>query len=89
MKVEKSINPKVNSAVAVIFVILILVMFFSFINKTTEKTSNNYSQLTSAGLQPEEVTNCTQIIEQCGFSNYSIEQDTSLDEVDGERNSRF
>ena len=67
-----------------------LILFIAFIglmiNATTKNTSNNYSQLKSVGINSEEITNSLDVIDQCGFSNYTIEKDSSLDELDGKRN---
>lgn len=69
-----------------IALILFIAIIGFMINATTKNTSNNYSQLKSTGINSEEITNILDIIDQCGFSNYTIEKDSSLDELDGKRN---
>ena len=85
-----AVNQKKKTKITGIGPGIALILFIAFIglmiNATTKNTSNNYSQLKSAGINSEEITNSLDVIGQCGFSNYTIEKDSSLDELDGKRN---
>ncbi|MCI9246874.1 MAG: zinc ribbon domain-containing protein [Clostridia bacterium] len=72
-----------------IILILVIVLIGFFINMTTKKTDNNYSQFISLGITSEKIRNIFAIIEQCGFVNYEIEKDNSLDNLEEKRNNRL
>ena len=78
----------VTGIIPAIVLIIIFVLFFVFINLSSNKSDTNYSNL--KGFMPtENITNTLSIIRQCGITNYELTRDDSLDGLDGENTLGF
>lgn len=85
-KNQNKSTKKIGVIPAIIAILFMLFIFGSFINMTMETATKNHSQLSNTGISSNEISNSVDILQQCGFSNYKIEKDTSLDELEGKRN---
>lgn len=81
-------NAKITGIIPGIILIIALVLFFSLINFSTNKSEENYAELKDY-MKTEDIQNTLNILTECGFTNYSLSRDDSLDNLDGENTLGF
>ena len=81
-------NGKITGIIPGLVLIIFLIIFFIFINSSTNKSEENYSVLKDY-MEAEEIKNSLNILTECGFTNYSLSRDDSLDNLDGENTLGF
>lgn len=76
-------NKSLTGIIPGIVLILVLIVFFMFINKSTNKSSSNYNVLKDY-MSADNIKTTLSLITECGISNYDIVRDDSLDTLDGD-----
>ena len=82
------VGKSLTGIIPVIVIILLIVGAGVLMNSSTKKSSSNYNALKDY-MSPDEIKSTLAIITNCGITNYDIERDDSLDELDGENTLGF
>lgn len=79
-KTKNKKKTKITGIVPGIVLIIGLIIVFSLISNSTKTIDSNYSVLKTY-ISPEEFSNINSIITKCGFTNYNITRDDSIDNL--------